>query len=68
MEYLTPIEKSIKYLIDRGWCLSKVRAADISGIPIRARTRCLRKKKNKDGREEEVYEPEVLDLSRVIPL
>ena len=65
-EYVAPIEEAIKYLIVRGWSLSKVRAADISGIPLRTKTLCLRKKKKKkDGSEEELYEPEVLDLSKV---
>ena len=65
LEYVTPIEEAVKYLIVKGWCLSKVRAGDITGIPVRAKTLCLRKKKRKGGVEEPAYEPEVLDLSKV---
>lgn len=47
--------------------MSKVREPDISGIPKRTKTVCLGKKKKKkmDREEEELYEPEVLDLSKV---
>ena len=48
--------------------MSKVREPDISGIPKRAKIVCLGKKKKKkkvDREEEELYEPEVLDLSKV---
>jgi hypothetical protein len=65
MEYVTQIEEAIKCLIVRGWCLSKVRAADFSGIPTRPKTVCLRRRKGKDGVEVVPYEPEVLDLSKV---
>ena len=64
-EYMTPIEETVKYLIVRGFFLSKVRAVDFSGIPLRTKTLCLRRRKRKDGTEEKVYEPEVLDLSKV---
>ena len=64
MEYITPIEEGIKFLLVRGWLLNKVRAADVTGIPNRAKTLCLRRKKGKDGKEEELHEPEVLDLSK----
>ena len=49
--------------------MSKVREPDISGIPKRAKIVCVGKKKKKkkkvDREEEELYEPEVLDLSKV---
>ena len=64
-EYTLPIEEAIKFLIVRGWCLSKVKAADLSGVPSRPKTICLRRKKRKDGTEEIPYEPDVLDLSKV---
>ena len=64
-EYTAPIEEAIKYLIIRGWLLSKVRVADTSGVPTRHRNMCLRRKKREDGTEEVPYEPEVLDLSKV---
>ena len=62
---MVPIEEAIKYLIVRGWCLSKVRGADMSGVPSRPRTMCLRRRRRRDGTEEVPYEPEVLDLTRV---
>ena len=48
--------------------MSKVREPDISGISKRTKTVRLGKKKTKkkmDRDEEELYEPEVLDLSKV---
>ena len=67
MEYVIPIEEAIKNLIVRGFCMNKVKAADLVGIPMRQKMQCLRRKKKKDGSgESEIpYEPEVLDLSKV---
>ena len=45
--------------------MSKVRAADFTGVPTRPKTICLRRRKRKDGTEDVPYEPEVLDLSKV---
>ena len=63
-EYTVPAEEAVKYLLVRGWCLNKVRVADMSNIPTKTKVTCLRRRK-KDGVEERPYEPDVLDLSKV---
>lgn len=45
--------------------MSRVREPDISGIPKRVKNLCLRRKKKENGELEELYEPEVLDLSKI---
>ena len=42
-----------------------MRVADLTGVPARPRTVCLRRRRRQDGTEEIPYEPEVLDLSKV---
>ena len=64
MEYVSPAEEAVKYLLVRGWCLTKVRAADTANVPTKTRLTCQRRRK-RGGLVEKHYEPDVLDLHKV---
>ena len=62
----------MKYLLVRGWLLSKVRPMDIHSVPLKKKMTCIRRRKRRAGsfiRKEEKeaadYEPSVMDLSKV---
>ncbi len=69
------MEDTLKYLLARGWTLSKVRALDTQNIPKKPKMTCIRRKKkraqsfNRQPEEDTTdfsdYEPLVLDLSKV---
>ena len=79
-DYLSQAEAMVKYLLARGWSISKHRQAD-RNVPCKPRKTCVwtpkRRVKSKSTgvrpptaiREEEVaflsYEPEVMDLEKV---
>lgn len=62
----------MKYLLVRGWSLSKVKPMDTQSVPLKKKMTCIRRRRRRAGsfiREEEKqaadYEPSVMDLSKV---
>ena len=59
----------MKFVLASGWQLNKVRMADKQSVPAKQKMVCLRRRKDTapgTGLPEEVlYEPEVMDLSKV---
>lgn len=70
---LGPAEAALKYLLARGWTLSKVRHVELDSLPTKPQMTCIRPKKRRtqsqEGEEERPYQPSVADLSKVeVPL
>lgn len=70
--------EAIKYVLIKGWILSKVKDGGFQNIPLRQKTVCMRppkkkhkqrgkeKEKQSEGKEETIfYEPDVPDLSKI---
>ncbi len=74
-ELLTPAEDALKYLMARGWTLSKTEPQDMQSIPRKPKMICMRRRKirsrsfnrqpEEDTTDYSSYEPVVLELSKV---
>ena len=69
---IQPAEDAVKYLLARGWTLSKVKPTDTQSVPLKPKMTCLRRRRRRAGsfvgreaKEAANYEPSVIDLSKV---